>query len=168
ITASLLPQSLTGYGFLFPSARDLNKAIELRGGMTPQPLVLWAEGDGTMQLAAQRIALNLREAGFNVQVITSRNSVIENLDLDKFPIEGADPSAALEILLRAAGESASVPGQDPAALYRAERDVLDLHTVIPLLDLPRAYAVSGRVRDLHLTAGGFPDLANASVEDAAP
>ncbi len=168
ITASLLPQSLIGYGFLFPPARDLNKAVALRGGVTPQPLVLWAETDGTMQLAAQRIALNLREAGFNVQVITSRNSVLENLDLDKLPIEGADPSAALEILLRAAGESASVPGQDSVAFYRAERGVLDLHTIIPLLDLPRACAISGRVRDLHLTADGFPDLANASLEDAAP
>ncbi len=168
ISASLLPQSLTGYGFLFPAGRDLNKAIELRGGFTPPPLTLAAEGDGTMQLAAQRIALNLHEAGFNVQVANARTAPHPDLALRSLPLAGADPSAALEILLRAAGESAAVPGQGPAALYRAERDVLDLHTVIPLLDLPRACAVSGRVRDLHLTADGFPDLANASLEDAAP
>ena len=168
ITASLLPQSLTGYGFLFPTGRDLNKAVELRGGLRPPQLVLWTNSDGTMQLAAQRIALNLREAGFDVRVITSQFSVIENLDLDKLPLAGADPSAVLEILLRAAGESASVAGQSPAALYRAEHDVLDLHTVVPLLDLPRACAVSARVRDLHLAADGRPDLANASLEDATP
>ena len=34
ITASLLPQRLTGYSFLFPTERDLNKAHELRGGLT--------------------------------------------------------------------------------------------------------------------------------------
>jgi peptide/nickel transport system substrate-binding protein len=168
ITASLLPQSLTGYGFLFPAARDLNKAIEMRGGFTPPSLTLAAEGDGTMQLAAQRIALNLHEAGFNVQVANGRSVPHPDLALRSLPLAGADPAAALEILLRAAGENASVPGQNPAALYRAEHDVLDLHTVIPLLDLPRACAVSARVRDLRLTADGFPDLANASLEDAAP
>src|SRR5208337_5026695 len=45
ITASLLPQSLTGYAFLFPADRDLNKANELRGGLTPPPLTLAADGD---------------------------------------------------------------------------------------------------------------------------
>lgn len=168
ITASLLPQSLTGYAFLFPATRDLNKAIELRGGFVPPPLTLTAEGDGTMQLAAQRIALNLHEAGLNVQVANARTAPHPDLALRKFALTGADPSAALEILLRAAGESASVSSQNPAALYRAEHDVLDLHTVIPLLDLPRACAVSARVRDLHLTADGFADLADASLEDAAP
>lgn len=166
ITASLLPQALTGYAFLFPTARDLNKANELRGGLAP-PLTLAVEGDGTMQLAAQRIALNLHEAGFNARV-SNFSGRPEDMVLIKLPIEGADPSAALEILLRAVGESASVAGQSPTALYRAEHDVLDLHTVIPLLDLPRACAVSARVRDLHLTAEGFPDLANASLEDAMP
>ena len=34
VTASLLPQRLTGYSFLFPTDRDLNKAHELRGGLT--------------------------------------------------------------------------------------------------------------------------------------
>ena len=68
VTASLLPQAVTGYSFLFPTDRDLNKAHELRGGATPPPLKLSVEGNGTMQLAAQRIALNLREAGFNVQI----------------------------------------------------------------------------------------------------
>ncbi|MGB0065135.1 MAG: ABC transporter substrate-binding protein [Terracidiphilus sp.] len=168
ITASLLPQSLTGYAFLFPAARDLNKAIELRGGFMPPPLTLAAEGDGTMQLAAQRIALNLHEAGFNVQVANARTAPHPDLALRTLPLVGADPSAALEILLRAAGESASVSGHDPAALYRGERDVLDLHSLVPLLDLPRACAVSGRVRDLNLDAEGLPDLANASLEDAAP
>lgn len=166
IAASLLPQSLTGYAFLFPAERDFNKANELRGGVTPPPLTLVAEGDGAMQLAAQRIALNLHEAGFNVQVVNDRAA--PDLALRRLPLVGADPAAALEILLRAAAENASVPPGNPATLYRAERDVLDLHTIIPLLDLPRAFAVSARVRDLHLTADGFPDLADASLEDTAP
>ncbi|MGA3131190.1 MAG: ABC transporter substrate-binding protein [Terracidiphilus sp.] len=164
ITASLLPQSLTGYAFLFPADRDLNKAIELRGSLTPPPLTLAADGDGTMQLAAQRIALNLREAGFNVQVANTRNAPHADLTLRKLPLEGADPAAALETSLRGAGENVPVAGQNPTALYRAEHDFLDLKTLVPLLDLPRAWAVGSRVRDLRLRADGTPDLAGASLE----
>jgi MarR-like DNA-binding transcriptional regulator SgrR of sgrS sRNA len=164
ITASLLPQSLTGFAFLFPADRDLNKANELRGGLTPPPLTLAADGDGTMQLAAQRIALNLHEAGFNVQVANARNAPHADLALRKLPLEGADPAAALETLLRGAGENVAVAGPNPNGLFRAERDVLDLKTLIPLLDLPRAWAVGSRVRDVRLHADGTPDLAGASLE----
>jgi ABC-type oligopeptide transport system substrate-binding subunit len=164
ITASLLPQSLTGYAFLFPADRDLNKANELRGGLTPPPLTLAADGDGAMQLAAQRIVLNLREAGFNVQVANAHNAPHAELTLRKLPLEGADPAAVLETLLRGAGENVPVAGRNPNALFRAEHDVLDLKTLIPLLDLPRAWAIGSRVRDLRLRADGTPDLADASLE----
>ena len=166
ITASLLPQSLTGYAFLFPPDRDVNKANELRGGLTPAPLQLAADGDPTMQLVAQRIALNLHEAGFNVQLAKMRNSSRVDLTLLKLPIVGSDPADALAVLLRGAGENAPVTTQDPAALFRAEHDVLELKTLIPLLDLPRAWAVGSRVRDLRLRADGTPDLAGVSLEGA--
>jgi peptide/nickel transport system substrate-binding protein len=166
IAASLLPQSLTGYAFLFPAGRDLNKALALRGGLTPPPLVLSFDGDGAVQLAAQRIALNLREAGFNVQVAPAASAPHAELALRTLPLLSADPAAALETLLRAVGQYVPVVDQSPAGLYLAEREFLDLHTLVPLLDLPRAYAISGRIRDLRLRADGTPDLADASVEDA--
>ena len=165
VTASLLPQGLTGYAFLFPVERDLNKAHELRGGLAIPPLTLSVNGDGAMQLAAQRIALNLRESGFNVQVATAPNAHA-NLTLRKLPLEGGDPAGALQRLLRTVGQTDPVTDQGSPALYKTEREFLDRHTLIPLLDLPRAYAVGGRVRDLHLRADGTPDLAAASVEDA--
>jgi peptide/nickel transport system substrate-binding protein len=165
IAASMLPQSLTGYAFLFPTDRDLNKAHELRGGLAVPPLTLSADGGGAMQLAAQRIALNLHEAGFNVQVGTAVNQQAD-LTLRRLPIEGGDPAATLQGLLRSVRESDPVVDQAPAALYQSERGFLDRHTLIPLLVLPRTYAISGRVRDLHLRADGTPDLADASLEDA--
>ena len=106
ITASLLPQSLTGYAFLFPPDRDLNKANELRGGLTPAPLTLAAESDPTMQLVAQRIVLNLHEAGFNVQLVNMRNAPRADLTLLKLPLVGANPADSLAILLRGDGENA--------------------------------------------------------------
>jgi hypothetical protein len=132
--------------------------------LTPPPLALQAGNDPTMQLAAQRIALNLHEAGFNVRVTNLFNSLRPDMALEKLPLEGVDPAAALETLLRGAGENVPVAGRNPNALFRAEHDVLDLHTIVPLLDLPRAWAIGSRVRDLRLRADGTPDLASASLE----
>jgi hypothetical protein len=165
VTASALLQSLTGYGFLFSTERDLNKAHELRGGQTTAQLTLRVDGDGAMQLAAQRLALNLHEAGLNVQV-AGGNAQHADLVLRKLTLEGGEPGAVLESVTRGVGATAAEPEQTPAALFKAERDFLDQHTLIPLLDLPRAYAVGGRVRDLKLRADGTPDLAGASLEDA--
>jgi hypothetical protein len=164
IAASLLPQSLTGYAFLFPIDRDLNKAHELRGGLTVPALTLAVEGNGAMQLAVQRILLNLHEAGFNVQVASNQQHA--DLILRKLQIEGAAPAPALESLLKSAGQFAPVTQQTPEALFQVERNFLNLDTLIPLIDLPRAYAIGGRVRDLVLCADGTPDLASVSLEDA--
>jgi len=163
ITGSLLPQQLSGYSFLFTADRDLNRANELRGGLAAGSLTLSAAGDGAMQLAAQRIALNLHEAGFNVQVV---NSAHADLMLREFEIAPSNPAAALEQVLRNAGEDASVQADSPSALYTAERTALDDKKLVPLLDLPRAFAFGARVRDLRLRADGMPDLADASLEDA--
>jgi peptide/nickel transport system substrate-binding protein len=164
ISGGLLPQSLSGYAFLFPTDQDLNKSHALRGGLTVGTLTLAADSDGAMQLAAQRIALNLREAGFNVQ---TGNAERPDLVLRKLPLPAGSPAAVLEELLRSAGQPSPVVA-DPgiAAMYKAERELLDRHTLVPLLDLPRAYATGARVRDLRIAADGFPDLADASLEDA--
>jgi hypothetical protein len=125
-----------------------------------------AEGGGAMQLAAQRIALNLHEAGFNVQVIVAGGARTADLALRSLPLEFKQPRAALEAMLRGAGVPAPVLAATPAALYKVESDFLLNHTLIPLLYLPRAYAAGGRVRDLRLDANGAPLLAGASLEDA--
>jgi len=165
ITASLLPSALTGYGFLFPADRYINKARELRGGLAPPPLTLAAEGDAAMQLAAQRIALNLREAGFNVQVAVAGTAQHTDMRLLRLTLASNQPQAALESLLRGVGVASSVAADSPAGLYKVERDFLDTHTLIPLLYLPRAWGVGSRVRDLRLSPEGTPLLASVSLED---
>ncbi len=165
ITASLLPQELTGYSFLFPTERDLNKAHELRGGLSTGPLTLSTDDDGAMHLAAQRIALNLGEAGFTVQVVNA-SSQHADLILRKVQISAGDPNAAFEQVLRGTGNDASAVAESDAALFKAERTVLEERKVIPLLDLPEAFATGPRVRDLRLRADGTPDLADASLGDA--
>jgi ABC-type transport system substrate-binding protein len=165
-TASLLPQSLTGFAFLFPVDRDLNKAHELRGGLTTPTLTLSVDGDGTMHLAAQRIALNLKEAGFDVQEVGAGGVQRADLMLRKISLQDGEPSAVLDGVLRSVGQPAVPVDSSPASLYKAEHDFVDRHTLIPLIDLPRAYAMGARIRDLAPDAHGLPDLAGASLGDA--
>jgi peptide/nickel transport system substrate-binding protein len=165
VTASLLPQSMTGYSFLFPTDRDLNKAHELRGGLTTGPLMLATEGNGAMQLAAQRIGLNLHEAGFNVQM-ASAGAQRADLMLREIPLAEAEPGAALEQVFRNAGKLTAVTAATAQELFKVEQAALDEKKIIPLLDLPRAYAKGARVRDLRLSADGMPALADASLEAA--
>ena len=164
VSASLLPQKMTGYSFLFPAERDLNRSHELRGGLAAGQLTLSVQGDGTMQLAGQRIALNLREAGFNIQMVNGSQRA--DLELRELPIVGADPAAVLDRLMWETGELAGLVEQTPAALFKREQQILEGKRIVPLLDLPVVYASGARVRDLHLRADGTPELADASLEDA--
>jgi peptide/nickel transport system substrate-binding protein len=129
-------------------------------------LTLGFDGDGAMELAAERIALNLHEAGFDVQVTSQTSPQRPDLVLRRLPLVGADPAAAMEILLRDVGDPVSVADRSPVALYHAEREYLDRKTLVPLLDLPRAYATGPRIRDFALGADGVPDLASASLAEA--
>jgi ABC-type transport system substrate-binding protein len=165
-TASLLPGALTGYAFLFPAERDLGKALELRGGQAPGQLMLATESGGAMLLAAQRIALNLREAGFNVQAGMAGGGLRTDMTLRRIPFEGGSQAAALESVLRTLGSATPVTEQNPAGVYRLEHEFLQNRTAIPLLYLPRNWAVGSRVRGLRLGVDGRPLLAGASVEDA--
>jgi peptide/nickel transport system substrate-binding protein len=166
ITASLLPGRLNGYAFLFPADRDLNRAHELRGGTGAAAITLAADPAAIMQLAVQRIALNLRDAGFTVQIIPAGAPQHADLTLRTLSFESNQPRPALDALLREASLGVPVLDNTPAGLYKIEREILDTHMIVPLLYLPRACAVSGRVRDLRLSADGTPLLANASIEDA--
>ena len=164
--ASILPQSISGYAFLFPPERDLNKAHELRGGLTAATLTMEAGASGWQQLAAQRIVLNLREAGVNAQVVPAGGRRAD-LSLMLLRVSSADADADLEQMTRACGEARPITsGDEPAMVYKAEREVLDRHTIVPIAELPAAYAVGPRVRDLRLHYDGAPDLASASLEAA--
>jgi ABC-type transport system substrate-binding protein len=166
ITGSLLPAEMTGYSFLFSADRDLNKAHELRGGASPAALTIGVEGGATMQLAAQRIALNLRDAGLNAQAAGAGAAQHVDVMLRRLALASSQPQAGMESILRGAGLAVAVTERTPDGLYKTERAVLDSHRVVPLLYLPRAYGVSGRVRDLRLGADGAPLLADVSLEDA--
>jgi peptide/nickel transport system substrate-binding protein len=166
MTASLLPNALTGYGFLFPVARDLSRAQTLRGVGSGATLTMTVEDtNAAVQLAGDRIALNLREAGFHVQVAPHGTTEASDLTLRRIHIESADPQAGLQQMLAAFNQSLTEDNGDPATLYREEAAFLQTHQVVPLLYLPRAYGVGARVRGLRLSADGVPMLDGVSLED---
>jgi peptide/nickel transport system substrate-binding protein len=165
ITAGMLPDTLSGYAFLFSPDRSLSRAQELRGGASPAHLTVASEnGDAEMQLAVERIALNLSEAGFQVR-IASPDGDPADIVLRRVHLQLNGPRAALDEMVMSFGQNVTVTGTSSSALYRAERDFLSTYTVVPLLWLSRAYAVSERVRDLRLTVDGMPLVAGISLED---
>ncbi len=167
VTASLLPNWVTGYSFLFPPDRDLNKAHELRGGAAPVPLALAVEGSrDALTLAAGRIALNLREAGFPTQPAGAGHPNAD-LTLRTLTLEQGQPADSLASLARALGNSQAVAAPGAEQQLKAERDLLQDGPAIPLLYLPRAYALGGRVRDLQLNFDGSWALDSVSLADNA-
>jgi peptide/nickel transport system substrate-binding protein len=171
ITANLLPDAITGYGFLFPVARDLERAQGLHGAGSGPPLTLVLEDtNSAMQLAAERIALNLREAGFHVQVAmrgpNTETNTTPDLALKRVHLESVNAQAALAQMLSAFGQGLTDERADPAVLYREEASFVQTHQVVPLLYLPRSYGVGARMQGLRLSPDGMPLLADVSLEDA--
>lgn len=165
ITASLLPSVLSGYSFLFDTTMNVSRARELRGGQLG-PLRLSVDSSNpTLQLIAERLALNLRDAGWSVRVVARATNPSAELSLRLLHVEAADAPSALREVLADFGSALHDDTSDPASLYRAESSFLQSHIVVPLLYLPRAYGVSARVHNLVLSPGGTPQLADVSVED---
>jgi ABC-type oligopeptide transport system substrate-binding subunit len=141
ISGALLPQWLSGYAFLFPTAADPQRARALAGAS--RSLTLAVE-DAAMRPIAERIALNARDAGINITVTTQ--PVTADVRLTELRISSPDPGKALAGIAVALG--APEPGRvdSPEALFNAERALLEGFRVIPLIHLPDVYGVGPRVR----------------------
>jgi ABC-type transport system substrate-binding protein len=162
--AALLPGWLTGYAFLFHMETNPDRVRELRAAVAANavsaagPLRLGVEAAGDLsRLLAERVAVNARQAGFNLQVIghavsstaTSTN-VAPDVRLICWRVSSLSPRAALDSLAAAAGLSetpAAALSADPGQLYRRERATLDSYFVIPLVYLPESLALGSAVCD---------------------
>ena len=147
MTGSLLPSALSAYSFLFPTVGNAARARELRGGQSP-PLRLGVDASNpTLKLVAERLALNLRDAGWNVQVVSLAANPHTELTLAVVHLDAGSAASGLSEMIGNLGGTFTVEIADPepAALYRAERTFLHSYSVVPLLYLPRAYGVSSRV-----------------------
>lgn len=163
VSASLLPNWLSGYGFLMnPVSTHPNgvPAAVSRGA----ELTLSVDGsDAVLQLIAERLALNARDAGLNVRAVagTSRSA----LRLIRVHLEETNPAAAFADITAQLAMGERVPPNDVGSVFHQEQELLAKHTVIPLLYLPRAVAYSPRVHDFVLGSDGLMRSADFWLED---
>lgn len=163
---TLLPDSMTGYSVLFGSGYDAANARSLRAQAdVPAHLTIsYDPSEPALQLAAERIALNAREAGIPLQAAPQSANASAQLKLARVKLLSSDPAAALESLSRTllAQTIIVAPGTD--ALYAAETQLLSGAQLIPLVHLPQGVAVAERVRDLVVHWSGA-DLNDAWIEE---
>jgi ABC-type transport system substrate-binding protein len=134
----LLPQWLSGYAFLFAATPDVARARQIVSQLRLSTLTLsYPPNDSFARSVADRVALNARDAGINLQPAPGQNG---NVRLLRWPLESRDATNELARLLAILGVS-----ERPDSLYDAERATLEEGRLIPLLYLPAAYGISPRV-----------------------
>lgn len=146
-TAALLPEWLSGYAFVFPTAPDLVRARALVNGLPAAARTLSLTYDPGMRVArslAERIAVNARDAGLTVQVSPQNQKA--DARLMELRVATFDAAQALSELAAALGLPAPAAAASPGPLYEAERKLLEGFRAIPLFELPLLYGVGRRVQ----------------------
>jgi hypothetical protein len=168
ISGALLPQWLSGFAFLFPSAADLNRARGLSSGVTASARTLsLAVDDPALRSIADRIILNARDAGLNLSVAPAGGAA--DVKLAEARIATADPARALAAVAASLGLPEPPRSETPESLYFAERSLLEGFRVIPLFHLPDAYLVGPRVKGAPgITPLGEWHFGNLWLESARP
>ncbi|MCP5113832.1 MAG: hypothetical protein GY953_23620 [bacterium] len=148
-TGALLPDWLSGYAFVFPRTADLAEARRLVTSLSApaRRLRLSRDRDDPFaSLLADRMALDLRDAGFQVRTTEER----AELQLMRVRISSTDPHRALANLAAEFGITWLPKLDHPpptGMLYEAEAFLLEGHWVIPLFHLPVTFTLGPRVRN---------------------
>jgi peptide/nickel transport system substrate-binding protein len=173
-TASLFPSWVSGYAFLFPAQADLAQARKLVSDR--RQVAMWKLGyssdDALTHVVAERVALNAREAGLQIQVVAMGASLSRPDDggdarLVRYRVEGPT-------LERAAAEAAEGLGfpaprdAQPEKIYEAESAFLQSGAVIPIAYIPELVGLSSRVRNWSPTRWGALDLADIWMSPTEP
>jgi ABC-type transport system substrate-binding protein len=167
-TASILPNWISGYGFVFSAAADLPRARQIREQVRSAPA--WKLGydgaDPLARLLAERIALNAKDAGLSIQPTSAAGA---DLVLMKVPLASADPWIALNAIAATTGLTmAKSKGTSIEDLYAAEESVLATRRIIPLLHLPVFYAANATVRNWNVRPDASWNLTDAWLGAGKP
>lgn len=143
----LLPNWISGYAFLFPTTQDLRRARELQAQAQGRKslVIAYPENDWLLQLMAERVAVNARDAGIPMQ--TSSDASSADMELRYLAINSTDPAVGLAEILRNFTNDNPGSLDTPEARYAKEREFLQSYAVIPIVHLPRAYAFAPRLHN---------------------
>jgi peptide/nickel transport system substrate-binding protein len=160
-TAAILPNWMSGYGFVFPTEADLPRARQAREQVRTMPTwtIGYDGGDAVARLLAERIALNAKDAGLSLQPTSAASA---DLRLVRIPLASLDPWIALANVAMVTGTPAGkVRGGSVEDLYASEVALLATQRVIPLFHLPVSYAASASLKNWGLRPDGSWTLAEA-------
>jgi ABC-type transport system substrate-binding protein len=182
--SGLLPQWLTGYEFMFSGVADMNRAKELRADAAAyvviSPISLAYDfADPLARLAAERIAVDAREAGITVQPYAeshinskaARASMNADAVLLRVPLHSLDPSVALAARLDDLGlPLESVPAilgaTRPEDLLETERKLLESNRVLPVAHVPQVLWLNSTAHNWQQELNGAWDLDQLWMEGA--
>ena len=164
--AGMLPNWMSGYGFVFPTEADLPRARHTREQVHSVPM--WTFGydasDPVARVLAERIALNARDAGLSLQ---PTSAAAADLRLLRIPL-ASDPWIALGDVAALAGAQAGKESGSIDDLYASELTVLGTKRIIPLFHLPVSYAASANLDNWTLRSDGSWALADAWLGNGRP
>lgn len=149
-SGALLPNWLSGYSFVYPFGG---------GGATRTRVahsVAWTlscdSTDQVARIAADRILLNAKDVGINLQIVNSENPDIR---LIKTALPLLDPQTALNELARNFQLPApTFSNSTISGLYSAESMLLQAHRLVPLIHLRAAAALRTNVHGFKLLPDG--------------
>ena len=162
----ILPNSMSGYGFVFSTDADLSRARHTREQVRTVPT--WTLGydgsDPVGRVLAERIALNARDAGLLLQPTLGPTADLRLLRIPLAP----DPWIALANVASLAGTPLGKEGTPVEELYAAELALLGTKRFVPLFHLPISYAASANLKNWALRSDGGWTLDDAWIGNGKP
>jgi ABC-type transport system substrate-binding protein len=182
--SGLLPQWLTGYEFMFNGAMNVDRAKELRADAAAfvviSPIALAYDfADPLARLAAERIAVDAREAGIIVQPYAeshlyskaARASVNADAVLLRVPLQSLDPSVALaarteDLGLAQESTPAILGATRPEDLLEIERKLLESNRVLPVAHVSQVLWLNNTAHNWQQELNGAWNLDQLWMEGA--
>ena len=164
--AGILPNWMSGYGFVFSTDADLKRARQAREQVRPVPTwtLGYDGGDPVARVLADRIALNGKDAGLSLQPTPGPTADLRLLRIPLAP----DPWIALASVASLAGRPLGKEGGPVEDLYAAEQALLGTRRIVPLFHLPVSYAASATLKNWALRSDGGWTLDDAWIGNGKP
>jgi hypothetical protein len=167
-TGALLPNWLSGYGFLFARVQNTEFArTERTLGKQSGPLVLaYDSQDLVARTVAERVMLNARDAGITVQLTTNGHG---DMALTRVPLPSLNTQTALTgVALALQLPMPSFGNGSANDLYSAEKTLLQSHRVIPLVYLRSGVALQPGIRNFNMSPDGAWQMSNVWLGSDKP